>query len=538
MKNRSLLPLIVSSLVLLLLAIVDPWTVVHTPALGRVLPASLSAELTRLQVSGVGRELTVEKAASGQWQFTNSGSTQVDSRQVERALSALQVLVPHREEVGAPYKELESPVATVAIAGERGPLLRLEFGALSGDGRLRWLRRRLPGEETGRRVLVEEHLVQEFLTASQAWTSKKVLAWRSGFATSLEFSSGEEWTKMDATELQWKPDGKLLSARSDSEKFRESVEYLRSLSFETELHESCSEDSPQLHVRWAENGATIRDCGKCTETLRHLQVGDRGGCVEGKKWQELSKILHEPSLFASQAVLPSDFFHQRFEVHCQDRVQQVDPIEVDQQELRTWADSLHELVGELQEVQPFTPRCVLRGENWELAIGVSGEEWVSQRANEKIQRKLGAEVEALLHIDRFLFPSLEFVSESSLFAKTIKVTVGGKTQRFFRGEILGSWSSEGMGGLRATEIALPLIRTLSHLRAESIEGGGALSAKNAYLVEIQFEKQVSGELRGISILLEGSASACKAQLSGGPVGTLSAETCRALLLPIGDLLGH
>ncbi len=530
--------LIVSSLVLLLLAIVDPWTAVHRPALGRVFPASVSAELARLQVSGVGRELVVEKTALGKWQFVNAGSTLVNSRQVERALSALQVMVAHREKTDAAYKELESPMATVAIAGESGPLMRLEFGALSGDGRFRWLRRRLPGEETGRTVLVEEHLIQEFLTASQAWTSKKVLAWHSEFAPSLEFSSGEEWTKMSATELQWKSEGRLLSARSDSEKFRKSVEYLRGLSFEMESRESCSEDSPQLHIQWAENGATIRDCGKCTETLRHLQVGDRGGCVEGKKWQELSKILHEPSLFASQAVLPSDFFHQRFEVHCQDQVQQVDPIEVDQQELRTWADSLRELVGEWQEVQPFTPRCVLRGENWELAIGVSGDQWVSQRANEKIQRKLGKEVEALLHIDRFLFPRLELVSEPSLFAKSIQVTFGDKTQQFFRGEILESWTSDGIDALRATEIALPLIRTLSHLRAESIDRGGALSAKSAYVVEIQFEKPVSGELRGIKIVLEGGPSACKAQLPGGPVGILSADICHALLLPIADFLGH
>ena len=137
MKNRSLLLLIASSLVLLLLAVVDPWTAVNTPALGRILPTSLSGEVTRLQVSGEMQELAVVKTASGQWEFANSGSTLVDSRQVERALSALQILVAHRENPDASDKGLESPVATVAIAGERGPLLRLEFGALSGDGRFR-----------------------------------------------------------------------------------------------------------------------------------------------------------------------------------------------------------------------------------------------------------------------------------------------------------------------------------------------------------------------------------------------------------------
>lgn len=541
-KNRSLAALSATSAALLVLAIVDPWTQPEPYRMGRVFPSVFVGQSSSLQVTSPSGVLRIKKDDSGKWFFVpaDSGTSdgmQVDGEQVDRFLSTLRILHSLRVDSDGDGKRANASEGKLEIEGIAGQKLELELGQRSSDGQARWIGRRLEPEGEKRYVLVEEYLVRELLESSRGWKSHRLFHWSPKEVESIHLSEEGRTIQIGQGEIQWQAEQGIVSGRTDVTRFWKSVDSLSALRFDEFSAGDCPANAPVLTISAGGETVVISDCGGCEESGQRLQAGKRNACVSQETWQDIRQMVDTPEYFASTALLPPSFWSERFQVDCGGQRQDVDPTAVDFSALRIWAKKFQASIGPLQEVQPFVPVCVLRGRDWELAIGKAEEQWLAQRAGDRGQYRLQAGVEPLVRSQSFQFRSLEALPEDPIFASSISVARDGKIVQLIGGEILERWTmADSVNNTLATKVGVALTRALTGLRFESfVQEGDSLSVNDSFLLAIEFKARVLGKRRNYQFRIQGEGSACRVQLADGPIGIPSAELCEKILGAI-DLL--
>ncbi|MCP4446710.1 MAG: hypothetical protein GY811_15390 [Myxococcales bacterium] len=493
------------------LALIDPWSGAAVRSSTRVIAEHALVGLVGVELRGSPDTYAAHFDDTGNWACTAPRPGVADKRSVALLLSSLPLLRSKRSAAIESKHGITDTSPSLTLASSDGGTVVVTIGALIADGRSRWIRL---GKKQ-RVHLVEEHLVADIMRAMEAFRSIRIVPWGLSSTGPVRVSSPARWIELDGTDLRWNGEGAVPTlVRITPARARTLMDALGALS---EAPEAGCTEHPAL---------SIEQGGESVETSEAL-------CLSAEPLATILDGLDNPMGWASMNLLPTIHPEQDFLIRCRGSERRVQIAEVHQRSLWAWWSLLDRSARVLVPKAPLDAKCTLSGDDWRVAIGQRGEQWIATSDHPEHDFVLVPEVSTLLDDLSVLFLSTGLVEEDAVFLRQVELSGASESLSLSRSVGDGSWQLTG-ASLSEDEVSdwgTALSQTLATLEAERYRGNQRTYSptERAVLITADFDSALGTQETRYILEVSGDAEVCTATVNGGPIAVLVPEDCAVLL---------